>query len=180
MRFAGIDECEIVNGKGVGVSLYVQGCPIRCEGCFNPETWNFDGGEEWTQLDETHIYELTEKEGITRFSILGGEPLYAPNLFDLFLLTYAIEDDKDIWLWTGYTWEELMNRVQAAKEAWPEIVQDNFLIPLLGEVTYIICGPYIQEERDLTLPWRGSRNQEIIMCQKSMKKGKKILYKENG
>ena len=176
MRLAGIDECEIVNGNGVGVSVYIQGCPIRCEGCFNPETWDFNGGEEWNLLKETRIYELTQKPGITRLSILGGEPLYAPNLFDLFLLLYAIEDDKDIWLWTGYTWKELMERVQIARDAWPEITDDSFLYGLLGEVKYIICGPYIQEERDLSIPWCGSRNQEIIKCQESLKAERKILY----
>lgn len=176
MRLAGIDECEIVNGDGVGVSVYIQGCPIRCKGCFNPETWDFDGGEEWNLLKETHIYELTQKPGISRLSILGGEPLYAPNLFDLFLLAYAIEDDKEIWLWTGYTWEEIMDRVYKAKEAWPETTNDTFLYKLLNEITYIVCGPYIEEERDLSLQWRGSRNQEIIMCAESLKADKKILY----
>ena len=179
MRYAQIDPCEIVNGNGVGVSLYVQGCPIHCKGCFNPETWDFDGGEEWTFETEKEVIDLVNKEYIKRFSIVGGEPLYKDNVLDLFLLVSALKEFNsgiDIWLWTGYTWEQIQQRLADAKMAWPKINEGVYLYGLLTQIDYIIIGPFIEEEKDLTLLWRGSKNQEVLLCEESFRKGKKVYY----
>ena len=179
MRYAKIDECEIVNGNGVGVSLYVQGCPIHCKGCFNPETWDFDKGEKWTPETDIAIFHLIRKPYISRFSVLGGEPLYKGNLFNLFLLISNIKEvcpSKEIWVWTGYTWEEILKRIKYAKSIWPSLDYDSWLPGIIDQIDYLIAGPFIEEEKDLTLLWRGSRNQEIIDIQQTLKNKKKVLY----
>ena len=181
MRYAQIDPCEIVNGNGVGVSLYVQGCPIRCKGCFNKQTWSFTGGKEWTFNNELEILKYLESPYIKRFSLVGGEPLYEDYVLDLFLLVDLIRrtrSDIDIWLWTGYTWEQLMQRLAEAKAEWPAINAGVYLYGLLEQIDYIVVGPFIEEEKDFTYLWRGSKNQEVLMCEESLRKGKKIYYTE--
>ena len=106
MRYSSINTCECVNGLGWGVSLFTQGCPIHCKGCFNPETWSFEGGKKFTCLQESKIYEALKPSYITRFSVLGGEPLISDNLSQLNSLLVSIKSnypDIKIWLWTGYT-----------------------------------------------------------------------------
>lgn len=83
MRYAQIRPMDISNGEGIGVALFVQGCPIRCKGCFQPETWDFEGGEPFTKVQEEQIYQLLKESHITRFSLLGGEPLVPQNLDQL-------------------------------------------------------------------------------------------------
>lgn len=164
MRYNKINTCECTNGLGWGVSLFVQGCPIHCDGCFNPETWDFNDGKEYTDETENQIFLLSDKKYISRLSILGGEPLVSSNLFDLFLLCNDIKlfRNIDIWLWTGYTKEQLQERMKKADKKWPEYTNDIYLRSLLNKVDYLVIGPFIKEERDITLPWRGSRNQEVI------------------
>ncbi len=180
MRYAAIEKNEIVNGNGVGVSLYVQGCPIRCKGCFNPETWDFNGGKQWKIRQSTaEIYDLLNKNYISRLSILGGEPLYIDNLFYILLLLVEMKGacpDKEFWLWTGYTWEQLQERIKKAKDIWPEHTEEVYLHGILNQLDYLVAGPFIQEERDLTLLWRGSRNQEVIDMNKTREEKKKVLY----
>ena len=180
MRIARIDSCEIVNGNNVGVSLYIQGCPIHCKGCFNPETWDFDGGELWTTGKELDLYKILKPSEIHRLSILGGEPLYEENIMELYCLLVSITTfffDKEIWLWTGYTWEELQIRINRVNSEWPNIVKDSYLYPLLKQIDYIITGPFIEEQKDLTLQWKGSKNQEFLCCSDSIAAKKKIFAK---
>lgn len=106
MNYSSINTCECTNGSGWGVSLFMQGCPIHCKGCFNPETWSFEGGKKFTSEIESRIYELMDKPYITRFSILGGEPLSKQNLNELSRLIISIKanyPNKEIWVWSGYT-----------------------------------------------------------------------------
>lgn len=157
MRYSSINTCECTNGLGWGVSLFTQGCPIHCKGCFNPETWDFDGGKELTNYQESQIYKALKPKYITRFSVLGGEPLIDSNLEQLNRLLCTIKSNYPnikIWIWTGYTWDELQEK---RKNANP----DKLLITF-KYADYLVCGPYIEEEKDLTLLWRGSRNQKII------------------
>lgn len=165
MRYASIRKMDISNGEGIGVSLFVQGCPIHCKGCFQPETWDFDGGKVYTNEQEIQIFHLLEQKHIERFSILGGEPLAPRNIWELFLLCSQIKNifpDKKIWLWSGYTWEQLQDRMNNTNKLWPEIDSDTYLKPLLEQLDYLIVGPFIEEEKDLTLKWRGSRNQQVL------------------
>ena len=181
MRFKRIEINEIVNGNGVGITLWVQGCPHHCQGCFNPETWDFNGGEEFNYKAWNIILEALNHDYISRFSISGGEPLYPDNIMELLIICKEIRIKYpliDIWLWTGYTWEQLQERMKKAQEQWPTVENDYYLRGLLSLVDYAIVGPFIEEEKDLTLQWRGSRNQEIIDVEKSLAKGEKIIWEE--
>ena len=157
IRIAGINENDMVNGEGVSVSLFLQGCPFHCKGCHNPETWDPKGGEPWDwNILINHILELIAANGIQRnLSILGGEPLdtYEKRDFIKLLIRVVRREYPNIkiCLWTGYTLSQL--------------TEDTNLIgagEILQNIDYLIEGPFKLKERDITLKWRGSRNQNII------------------
>ena len=154
MRYAGIIPNDIAAGEGVNVSFFVQGCPIHCPNCHNPQTWSFDGGKEFTPETLKHLVSLINKNGVQRnFSILGGEPLCQENVFLTALVIKTIKEqypEIKIYVWTGYTEEQLQKRT------------DNKLSYIFENIDYLIAGPYIDSERDITLPMCGSRNQKII------------------
>ena len=157
MRYADILWNDIASGDGLCVSFYTQGCPHRCPGCHNPGTWDFKGGKEFSPDLLDKIIERLNSQGIKRtFCILGGEPLCQENLFLTNLLVRTIKDrspDTPIYIWTGYVYEELQ------EESNPHVQY------IINNVNKIIDGPFIQEERDITLKMRGSRNQRIIDIQ---------------
>jgi anaerobic ribonucleoside-triphosphate reductase activating protein len=152
MRIANIIRNDVVNGIGVSVSLFVQGCPFHCEGCFNKDAWDFDGGYETNTLKGDIVKAICEN-GITRnFSILGGEPLCQNNrkmVKEIISSVKIAYPNIKICLWTGYTLEELQKE------------NDESLDFILANLNYLIDGRFIQEQKDLTLKWRGSRNQNI-------------------
>lgn len=152
MRIANLNKNDMVNGIGVSVSLFMQGCPHHCPGCFNPESWDFYGGYLHPLL-EWDIVDAIKANGIIRnFSILGGEPLCEENLEDVRRVIYAVRSfypNIKICLWTGYTLEELQQN------------NNEDLQYILSEVNYLIDGKYLQEQRDVSLWLRGSRNQNI-------------------
>ena len=154
MKYATIKDNDIANGPGVGVSVFLQGCERHCEGCFNPETWDFEGGQEFTQDTLKHIINALTANGIKRhLSILGGEPLHPNNLFLTQLIISTVKQElpeTKIYIWTGYTIEELRKSSSKALQY------------ILSTADVLIDGPYIEAERDITLPMRGSRNQRII------------------
>jgi anaerobic ribonucleoside-triphosphate reductase activating protein len=152
MRYAGLNKNDFCAAPGVSVTFYTQGCPHRCQGCHNPQTWDFDSGKEFIPelLDE--IISALTCNGIERnLCIQGGEPLCPENEFLTLLIIKTVKEklpDTKIYVWTGYTYDRLPNT--------PYIKQ------ILSLINCLIDGPYIQEERDITLPMRGSRNQNII------------------
>ncbi len=157
IRVAGINGNDMVNGEGICVSLFLQGCPHHCPGCFSQKTWDPKGGEPWDWNNLiNHIIELITANGIQRnLSILGGEPLDTYEKRDFIKLLLKVIKDKfpniKIFLWTGYTFSQLR--------------EDTNLIgvgEILNNLDYLIEGPFILKERDITLKWRGSRNQNII------------------
>ena len=175
MRYALMRKMDISNGEGIGVSLFVQGCHFHCKGCFNKETWDFNGGKEWNEKIKNKFFQLINKPFITRVSFLGGEPLESQNLIDIYELIKEIKlnfPNKDIWLYTGYTWECIF----------PNVVTDNFdTLRIYRQKIIELCdvlvdGQYIEEQRDLTLAFRGSCNQRIIDVKKSLEQNKIILY----
>lgn len=170
MRYNRINSCECVNGEGWGITLFTQGCPHHCLGCFSPETWDYNKGYKLDRKVESIIYQLMDRDYIKRFTLSGGDPLIEENLKQLNHILCTIKSnwpDKKIWIWTGYTWEELQERQKKS----PDLLFITFKY-----TDYLVAGPFIQEEKNLTLPWRGSRNQEVIDIQKTIKEGKKILY----
>lgn len=163
MRYNLIDECEAINGEGFGVSLYTQGCPYHCPGCFNPETWDFNKGKEWTQVEEDLIIKLLKPDYIKRLTIVGGEPLIERNIKPLTALLKRVRHiypDKNIWLYTGGNFEFESTRCN----------------DLIQYINVIIDGQFKKDLRDITLKWKGSSNQRVIDVQKSLKKGEVVLY----
>ena len=155
MRYAGIVKNDIAAGEGVNVSFFTQGCPFHCMGCHNPQTWDFSGGKEFTADTLTELLEAINANGIKRnLSIMGGEPLCSENIFlvDMIILEVKkLYPDIKIYVWTGYTYEELLERLDEPKV---EKILDN--------IDYLIDGRFEIEKRDITLPMRGSSNQRIL------------------
>ncbi len=165
MRYAQIRSLDISNGEGVGISLFVQGCHFQCEGCFNEDTWNFSGGREWTNYTKRKFIELANKPYINRISILGGEPLADGNLSQILTLLEELKEklgNKKIWLFTGYTFEEIVNNAN--------------IIWVLEFIDVLVDGRYIHHLRDSTLRWRGSSNQRVIDVNKSLANMKVVKY----
>ena len=152
-RYNAIIPNDVVNGHGVCVSLFTQGCPHHCPGCFNEETWDFRGGQPYTPEVKWNIIKAISANNITRnFSILGGEPLAPQNINMVWEIIDAVRHaypDIEITLWTGYTYKELM--VQPSEN----------LLNILNNIDILVDGPFIEEEKDLSLQLRGSRNQHI-------------------
>lgn len=188
MRVAQIRSMDISNGEGVGVSLFVQGCPFHCKNCFNSETWDFNGGKEWTEKTKNKFMELIDRPYIKRVSFLGGECLADQNLDEVFKLVKQIRisyPTKAIWLYTGYTWEQIMNyktefsNPNFMKVPNSEILHDYHMFlgkEIVKLVNVLVDGEYIDEQRDLTLKWRGSKNQRVIDVKQSLAQNKMILY----
>lgn len=162
MRYASIRSMDISNGEGVGVSLFVQGCHFRCKNCFNQDTWDFSGGKEWNRKIEDEFMKLVNRPYIKRVSLLGGEPLADENVLDIMRLINRIKTecpDKKIWCYTGYTWEQIfpivnpyLNLTQA------EMTRQN----TVKNCDILVDGRFVEEEKDLSLEFRGSKNQKII------------------
>ena len=153
MRYSGLIRNDLAAAPGVSVTFFTQGCPHRCKGCHNPETWEFDGGKEFTYDVLNDILDALGVNGIKRnFCIMGGEPLCEENEFLTLLVLKTVKEkfpDVDVYIWTGYYYDELQSR--------------NAHIDGILELTdYLIDGPYIESRRDITLPMRGSTNQSII------------------
>lgn len=160
MRYASIHKMNVSDGPGIGVSLYVQGCALHCPGCFNKETWDFNGGKEWDKEVMYKVLDLLQPEWMTRLSILGGEPLVPDNYATLGCLAFLAKqenkskDDFQIWLWTGRTYENILREIDGDEK--------HPLNLLLKSVDYLVDGPFMQDKKDISLLWRGSSNQRII------------------
>lgn len=151
MNYCGIMKADIANGEGVRVSLFVSGCRNRCPGCFQPETWDFHYGNPFTQETEEEILKALRPSWIQGLSLLGGDPMEPENQDALLPFLQRVKreaPDKDVWLYTGRLLED---------------VKDS---PLLPYVDVLVDGPFVEAEKDLTLAFRGSRNQRIIRLRK--------------
>lgn len=155
VRYAGLNKNDFINGEGVSVSLWVQGCPHHCPGCHNSEQWNFEGGKDINnQLLIEEIFTALTENGIQRnFSVLGGEPLAPQNINDTWEILWHVKrkfPDIKTYVWTGYTLEELYKLYESSKET------------LLENVDVLIDGRFELKQRDITLKLRGSSNQRIL------------------
>ena len=169
---------DISNGEKIGVALFVQGCKFHCNNCFNPETWDFNGGKEWTTEIKDKFIELANRPYIKRISILGGEPLAEENLDDVLDLVNRIRlslPQKSIWLYTGYTWEEIWENTKEYHQCNLHPADKQRYILQLCDV--LVDGRYINSQRDISLPYRGSKNQRLIDIQKSLQKGKIVRWR---
>lgn len=171
MNYGRIKTFDVANGEGIRVSLFVSGCRNHCKNCFNEETWDFNFGEEFTQETMRYIIQKLQPTKVKGLSILGGEPLEPDNQEDILSILQIIKmecSDKSIWMYTGFTWEELHSNQCRA--------HTTYLDNILSYVDVLVDGRFIEEEKDFRLRFRGSRNQRIINCKESLKKSEVVIY----
>lgn len=172
-NYSKIKTFDIANGEGIRTSIFFSGCNFGCKGCFNSETWDFNAGEPFTlEVYETKI-KPTITEHIAGIGILGGEPLHPKNLKDVSNLVIWFKKDfpnKNIWLWSGSTWEELIER------AIHDYANSRYLTTILVNIDVLVDGQFVEEQKDLTLPWSGSRNQRVINVPETLTKKQIVLY----
>ena len=173
MNYAGIIKNDTGAGNKVNVSLYVSGCPLKCKGCHNAEMQDYNYGKPLTTEVIQDIVDSIVDNGVQRnFSILGGEPLAPPNLHGVARVINAVRcsyPDIEIYLWTGYTLEQINNRIIELCRGSSKDQMAEDLIYIMNNIDFLIDGPYIEAERDITLPLRGSRNQRIIQMNEVLK-----------
>ena len=162
-KYNKIRKMDISNGPGVRVSIFMQGCIFHCEGCFNPETWDFKCGNEFTDDTINEVLALCEPSHIKGLSILGGEPMHPKNIEATTKLAKEFKKkypDKTIWSWTGFNFEDIKDK------------------EVFKYIDVLIDGQFKIALRNPNLRWKGSSNQRVIDVQKSLKKGEVILSEE--
>ena len=163
MRYNTIRKMDISNGPGVRVSIFMQGCAFHCKNCFNPETWDFKGGKEFTDETIEEVLKLCDQGHIKGLSILGGEPMHPNNIEGTTKMAKKFKErfpDKTIWSWSGFLFDDIKDK------------------EVFKYIDVLVDGQYVDELHDFTLDWRGSSNQRVIDVKKSLKKGEVVLYKD--
>ena len=161
MNYGKINKTDIANGPGVRVSIFVSGCPHKCPGCFNPETWDYEYGETFTIKTIAEILDAMAPDYISGLTILGGEPLDDKNINDVTWLAVKANryyPNKSIWVYTGGLYEKVKNA------------------PIMRYIDVLVDGPFIEAKKDISLKFRGSRNQRIIDVQASRASGSVKLW----
>lgn len=172
MNYGEIKNCDIANGEGVRVSLFVSGCTHHCKNCFNEKTWDFSFGEPFTKETEEKILKMLAESYINGLSILGGEPFEPSNQKVLYPFLQRVKKEfpnKNIWCYSGYTFEELTGTSRASTD----ITKDMLLL-----IDILVDGEFKEELKDISLKFRGSSNQNVIDVKKSFETGTKVLYLE--
>ena len=172
MNYEKIDKCSVSNGLGVRTVLWISGCNIHCKNCHNQSTWDFNSGIPFTDDTMQEILYDLSKPYIKGLTLSGGHPLdphNAPKVLEIvtrvkMVFPNMVFPNKDIWIYTGYVWED--------------IIKDDTLKEILKRTDVLVDGAYIDELRDITLPFMGSSNQRIINVQESLNQNKVILWKE--
>ncbi len=173
MHYGTIKNCDIANGPGVRVTLFVSGCRIHCEGCFQPQTWAFDYGQPFDAQAEETVLRLLKPAWIRGLTVLGGEPFEPSNQEALLPFLRRVRQAfpaKDIWLFTGFTFELLTAGSERCR--CPETPE------LLALADVLVDGPFRLAERDLTLRFRGSRNQRLLDLPSSLRAGHPVPWKD--
>ena len=164
MRYNKIRKMDIADGPGVRVSIFMQGCHFHCKNCFNAETWDFEGGKEFTDETINRVLELCENPNISGLSILGGEPMNPENIDGTTKLAKMFKQkfsDKTLWAWSGYLFDKHLKDKEVCRY-----------------LDVIVDGQFIDELKNPTLTWCGSENQRVIDVQKSLTQGKVILFED--
>lgn len=177
MNYASIRSMDISNGEGIGISLFVTGCPFHCKNCFNSELWDSKNGKLWTPRVEKLFLSLAAPAHISRISILGGEPLADENVQEILNLVEKIKEiypNKKVWLYSGYTWEEVMysNKLMDDKG----IAIGGLRYSAMFHADVVVDGQFIDELKNLKLKWRGSSNQRVIDVRESVAQNKIIKF----
>ena len=173
MKYATIKNCDIANGPGVRVSLFVSGCTHRCKGCFNEVAWDFDYGQPFTQETISDILKMLEPDYVKGLTLLGGEPFEPqnqPSILELLRQMKKRYPSKTIWAFSGYLFDkDILSRRLGPWEITKEY---------LGYVDVLVDGPFVESKKDLTLRFRGSSNQRIIDVPASLTKGEIVLWED--
>ena len=170
MNYAAIKPCDIANGPGVRVSLFVSGCTHHCPGCFQPETWDFQYGSPFTEDTVAQILDLLAPDHVEGLTLLGGEPIEPANREALLPLLDAVRQrypKKSIWCYTGYTFEGLRAGKPGPKET---------IDAMLSHLDVLVDGPFVEAKKNLNLRFRGSSNQRLITIPSSISTGCTILW----
>ena len=173
MHYAAIKNCDIANGPGVRVSLFVSGCTHRCKGCFNEIAWDFQYGEPFTQETIDSILKMLSPEHIKGLTILGGEPFEPENQISVLELLRQVKNkypEKSIWAFSGY----LMDRDILAGRLGPWEITKEYL----SYLDVLVDGPFILEKKDLSLRFRGSYNQRLIDVPATLKNNAIVLWED--
>ena len=161
MRYNKIRKMDISDGPGIRVSIFMQGCHFHCKNCFNSETWDFDGGKEFTDETIETVLNLCAGAHIVGLSILGGEPMHPINILGTTKLAKAFKErfpEKTLWIWSGFKFDLLKD------------------FDVLNYVDVLVDGQYVDELHDFTLKWRGSSNQRVIDVQATLKAKEIVLF----
>ena len=171
MHYATIKKCDVANGPGVRVSLFVSGCNHHCKGCFNQEAWDFNYGNEFTEKEENEVMEALKPDYIKGLSLLGGEPLDPKNQEGLLPVVKKAKElypDKPIWCYTGYLFDDqVLNGMSKTNETTQE---------LLKYIDYVVDGEFVENLKNPSLQFRGSSNQRIIDVKETLKEDKIVLW----
>ena len=173
MNYATIKNCDIANGPGVRVSLFVSGCTHHCKGCFNEVAWDFNYGQPFTQDTVDMILEMLKPAYVKGITLLGGEPFEPQNqpaLVDLLRQIKAMYPDKSIWAFSGYLFDK---DILAGKLGDPSITRE-----FLSYLDVLVDGRFVEEKKDLTLRFRGSSNQRLIHVPSSLQQGQVVLWED--
>ena len=171
MNYGAIKKFDIADGPGVRVSLFVSGCTHHCRECFQPETWNFDYGQPFTEETEQELFEALDKEYICGLTLLGGEPFEPQNQRVLVPFLRRVKErfpEKSIWSYTGYTLEtDLLSPSRARCEVTDE---------MLSKLDVLVDGEFVLEKKNIRLRFRGSENQRLIDMKKTLATGNTVLW----
>ena len=166
MYYHNIDHCDMLNGDGIRVSLWVSGCSLHCKGCQNPQTWGFNSGIPFDKEALHELYMALNKPYIQGLTLTGGNPMdNIPEVLHICRTVKEMFPSKDIWLYSGYTFEELQ--------------QSQMAMCVLEYVDILVDGPYIEEQRDISLQWRGSKNQRVINVKETNKQHKIVTIQND-
>jgi len=166
MHFGDIKDCDIANGVGVRITLFVSGCTNKCPGCFQPQTWDFNYGYEYTDETEEKILKMLAPGYIKGLSVLGGEPFEPENqrvIVKLMRRTKELYPEKNIWCYSGFTFEEMKREGSHPR---CEVTDE-----MLSYIDILVDGRFMQEKKNLMLAFRGSENQRIIDMKETLKQG---------
>lgn len=173
MYYGTIKNCDIANGTGVRVTLFVSGCRNHCKNCFQPQTWAFDYGKPFTKETEDYILGLLKPDYISGLTLLGGEPFEPENQRELLPFVRRVKSkypNKTIWCFSGFTFEEMHT---AGNRCRCEVTDE-----LLSYTDILVDGRFEEEQKDISLRFRGSRNQRIIELKPTLKSGEIVLWQE--
>lgn len=170
MNYAGIKYCDIANGTGCRTTLFVSGCRNACRGCFQPQTWAFDYGEEFDAKIQQEILDSLAPSYVQGLTLLGGEPFEEENQEELVPFLRRVKEQypsKNIWAFTGYLYDKDLQPGGRKHTPWTD--------ELLSMIDVLVDGPFVLEEKDITLKFRGSRNQRIIDLAATRETGELVL-----